>query len=215
LLEDVFNQAFGRKVAKLVGAEVFKGAPARQPERILARKTAMYAPYLDLVGLFDRRYLDGVMGADFCEEVGADVLLQAFSLFLQCKHEDTARPEIASPQRQSIEGYFEHFLPAILGQQLIANLASLSCSFWLEVQGSQRRTLIIEKGCLVELNTDGQGAFGYKVRPEVFLQVVSGNLSPQRGFFDGNITMEGNTMEALRTATALEEFFQRRPYLRA
>ncbi len=213
LLEDVFNQAFGRKVAEFVGQEPFDAIPPSQPERILAKKTAMYAPYLDLTMLFDRRHLDGVMGEDFCRAVAAEELLHAFSLFLACKREDKVGRHIVGQERRDIDGYFEQFLPGIIGQQLIANLASLSCTFWLEVEGSPRRSLLIEKGCLAGIGGDGVGTFGYRVRPEVFLQVVSGRLSPQRGFFEGDIAMEGNTMEALRTATALEEFFLRRPYL--
>ncbi|MBU0680997.1 MAG: SDR family oxidoreductase [Proteobacteria bacterium] len=213
LLEDVFNEAFGRKVAELVAEDVFVTLPPSQPERIIARKTAMYAPYLDLSVLFDRRSFEGVMGKSFCTSVEAEELLQAFSFFLACKNEGKSEHDIAGQERQEIEDYFEQFLPAIIGQQLIANLVSLTCTFWLEVGGSARRSLVVKNGCLAAIISHGEGAFGYKVRPEIFLQVVSGRLSPQRGFFDGNIAMEGNTMEALRTATALEEFFQRRPYL--
>lgn len=213
MLEDVFNEAFGRTVAELVAKEAFVTLPPSQPERIIARKTAMYAPYLDLSVLFDRRSFEGVMGERFCRSVEAEELLQAFSFFLACKNEGKAEGEIAGQDRQEIEDYFEQFLPAIIGQQLIANLVSLTCTFWLEVGGSARRSLVIKNGCLAAIISHGEGTFGYKVRPEIFLRVISGRLSPQRGFFDGDIAMEGNAMEALRTATALEEFFQRRPYL--
>ncbi len=213
VLEDVFNQAFGRRVAALVAKEAFTAVAPSQPERIMARKTAKYAPYMDFAVHFERRNLEALLGAIFCRQVEEDELLQAFGLFLASKKEEMAGREIAAQERQDIEGYFEHFLPAIIGQQLIANLASLSCAFWLKVGALPCRTLVVEKGCLAAIQSEGQGDFGYKVRPEVFLQVVSGRLSPQRGFFDGDIALEGDTMAALRTATALEEFFQCRPYL--
>lgn len=213
VLEDVFNQAFGRRVAALVPVEAFAALAPSQPERILTRKTAMYAPYLDLSVLFDRRRLEGVMGEDFCGSVTPGELLEAFGHFLAGKNSDRDSPVIAGRQRLEIEAYFQEFLPAIIGQQLLANLASLTCTFWLEVAGSARRTLVIDRGRLAAINAHGDATFGYRVHPEIFLAVVSGRLSPQRGFFDGNIALEGNTMEALRTATALEEFFQSRPYL--
>jgi len=40
-------------------------------------------------------------------------------------------------------------------------------------------------------------------------------LPPQQGFFQGDIRLEGNTIEALRTATALEEFFHIYPFTAA
>jgi hypothetical protein len=65
---------------------------------------------------------------------------------------------------------------------------------------------------LVDITPGQTGSFGYRVQPATFLQVVAGLLPPQQGFFQGDISLEGNTMEALRTATALEEFFQTYPY---
>lgn len=213
LLEDVFNEAFGRKVAALVADDAFRQLPASQPERILARKTAMYAPYLDLAVSFARSNSEAVLGADFCKEVTAEELLSAFNRFLVSKRGEQEVRHVEDRERQDIDNYFSEFLPTIIGQQLIANLVSLSCTFWLEVSGSPRRTLVIKDGCLWAITLGGEGSFGYQVQPEIFLQVVSGCLSPQRAFFDGDISMAGNTMEALRTATALEEFFRLRPYL--
>ncbi|PLX47975.1 MAG: hypothetical protein C0613_12545 [Desulfobulbaceae bacterium] len=213
LLEDVFNQAFGRKVAALVADDAFRQLPASQSERILARKTATYASYLDLAVSFARSNSEAVLGVDFCTEVTDEELLGAFSRFLVCKDENRDGGPIEERKRQDIDKYFTEFLPTIIGQQLIANLASLSCTFWLEVSGLPRRTLVIIDGCLQAITAGGESSFGYQVRPDIFLQVVSGCLSPQRAFFDGKITMAGNTMEALRTASALEEFFRYRPYL--
>ena len=46
----------------------------------------------------------------------------------------------------------------------------------------------------------------------IFLAVAKNTLSPQKSFFTGKTKISGNFYEALRTATALEEFFQRYPY---
>lgn len=213
MLEEVFNAAFGREAARLIDAPSFNQRPASPAEKIMARKTAMYDPYLDLKTQFDRTHLEEIMGSTWRPAITEDELLAAFTLFLASKKEEDANQVLVpAATRQAIEEYFEKFLPAFFNQQLIAGLASLSCRFWLDIPGCTQHTLEINQGRLVSLSSEHQGAFGYRVQPSTFLRVISGKLSPQQGFFQGDISMEGNTMEALRTATALEEFFRTWPY---
>ena len=213
MMEDVFNVAFGREVARLADAQDFEQHPASAAEKIMARKTAMYDPYLALNVQFDRTHLNALLGADWRPAISENELLTAFSLYLTSKkEEDAARVLLPSASRQVVDEYFEKFLPTFYGRQLITGLASLSCQFWLEIASCTSRTLKIDQGRLTDISIGHDGAFGYRVHPSTFLEVIQGNLSPQQGFFQGNISMEGNTMEALRTATALEEFFRTWPY---
>ncbi|MDD3816440.1 MAG: SCP2 sterol-binding domain-containing protein, partial [Desulfocapsaceae bacterium] len=213
MLEDVFNDAFGREVARLVDAHSFKERPASPEEKIMARKTAMYDTYLDLHLQLDRTHLEEIMGQLWRPAISEEELLAAFTLYLASKKEkDADLVLLSATKRTAIEDYFEKFLPTFYGQQLIAGLASLSCHFWLDVQGCTGRTLEISQGRLIAIASGHQGTFGYRVNPSTFLQVALGKLSPQQGFFQGDISLEGNTMEALRTATALEEFFKTWPY---
>ena len=213
MMEEVFNAAFGREAACLVDAGAFQQCPASAAEKIMARKTAMYDDYLDLNIQFDRTHLEALLGSAWRPAISEEELLTAFSIYLASKkEEDAARVLLPSASRQGIEEYFDTFLPTFYGRQLIKGLASLSCQFWLEIASCTSRTLKIDKGRLIDITTGHQGAFGYKVQPATFLNVIRGSLSPQQGFFQGNISMEGNTMEALRTATALEEFFRTWPY---
>jgi nucleoside-diphosphate-sugar epimerase len=211
LLEDIFNKAFGRRVATLVEPQQFQNIPQSRVERIIAKKTAMYAPYLDLTVNFDRQQLDRIMGKEFCHFIDAEELLHAFGIFLARKQKAGRQP-LAESDSDQIDSYFRDFLPTIIGQQLIANLISLSCTFWIEVDNCHCRSLNIRQGRLESIGSGKDGNFGYIIRPETFLQVVSGQLAPQQCFFNGDISIEGSTMEALKTAAALEEFFRYRPY---
>jgi len=113
----------------------------------------------------------------------------------------------------AIEHYFNHYLPGFLGQPLIKNIMSLSAAFWIEIAGLACWSLIIEKGILTEVTQGPQaGAFGFRTDTETFLAVAGNTLSPQKSFFTGKTKISGNFYEALRTATALEEFFQRYSY---
>ncbi len=216
MLEEVFNAAFGRKAAHLVDAASFTRNPASAAEKIMARKTAMYDPYLDLAIQFDRPHLEKIMGSAWRPAISDEELLTAFTFFLAGKKKEEARRVLVPDAHlRAIEEYFTNYLPAFLNRQLIAGLASLSCRFWLEIPGCAHHTLEISQGQLVSIGPGHQGAFGYRVNPATFLRVIKGRLSPQQGFFQGDISMEGNTMEALRTATALEEFFQTWPYDKA
>jgi nucleoside-diphosphate-sugar epimerase len=212
MLEEVFNAAFGRKAACLADAASFASVPPTPAEKIIARKTAIYDAYMDLNIPFDRSRLEAILGRDWRPAISAEELLAAFSLYLAGKKEEERVLVLPPPEVHRIVAYFDSFLPDFLGQQLIAGLASLTCRFWLEVAQCTSRTLEIDRGRLVRIAPGHDGAFGYRVQPATFLQVVTGRLPPQQGFFQGNINLEGNTMEALRTATALEEFFQTYPY---
>ena len=113
----------------------------------------------------------------------------------------------------AIRHYFNQYLPGFLGQPLIKNLMSLSAAFWIEIVGQGCWSLIIEKGILTEVTQGTQtGAFSFRTNSETFLAVAENTLSPQKSFFTGKTKISGNLYEALRTATALEEFFQRYPY---
>lgn len=215
MLEEVFNTAFGRRAACLVGAEACTDPPPTTAERILARKTAIYAAYMEEHLRFDRSGLDALLGRDWRPALSTDELLTAFSLYLAGKKEEERALVLSPPEVRRIDDYFDRFLPDFLGRQLLAGLVSLSCRFWLEIAPCSSRTLEIDRGRLVRIAPGHDGAFGYRVQPATFLAVVAGLLPPQRGFFQGDISLEGNTLEALRTATALEEFFQAYPYTAA
>lgn len=212
MLEEVFNTAFGRQAAHLSTAEDFAAMPPTPAEKILARKTTIYDAYMDLDLHFDRRTLEAILGHDWRPTVSAEELLRAFSGYLAGKKEEDKAVVLPTQQVQRIDAYFDSFLPAFVGRQLIAGLASLSCRFWLEVAQCTSRSLEIQQGRLIDIVPGHTGSFGYRVQPATFLQVVAGLLPPQQGFFQGDINLEGNTMEALRTATALEEFFHTYPY---
>lgn len=210
-LEEMFNRAFGRQVACWVEPEAFLARPPDKGERIVARKTAMYAPYLELPVRFSRANLDLAMGENFCSAVTQSEVFHAFHHFLQARK---APAQAVDPfwRQEAVAEYFASFLPPIKGKRLIANLVSLSCTFWITVEPMGSFSLTIDSGILTDIAAGRAGLFGYRLAPSTFLQVVSGEMTPQQGFFNGNIEIEGNMLDALQTAVALEEFFRLRPF---
>ncbi len=206
LLEKIFNQAFGRKAVRMGN----DSKPTSTAERILAKKTAKYRPYMNLATTFARTNVDARFQASL-PAIDETSLLTAFSLFLATK-KDLGRV-VNHDDAFHLEQYFNHFLGQHIGQPLIKNLSSLSACLHIRISGHKTWTITIDKGVLSRVAEGELGTFGYKTDASTFLQVASGTLSPQQGFFKGAIQLTGNPKEALRTATALEEFFREYPYI--
>ena len=211
-IETLFNQAFGQKVVCWATADDIADRPLQPPEELLARRTAVYADYLDLSIDFARNQLETALGHAVLADLDLDEVLQAFSAFLACKKRQNQVISEKKEDTGEISDYFTGYLPGFLDRPLLKNLLSLNALFWLKIQGAGTWTIRIGEGCLRAVSSGAGGSFGYTVTPETFLQVVRGLRSPQEGFFRGEIAISGNTREGLRTATALEEFFSRYPY---
>jgi len=170
----------------------------------------MYAPYLNLTTIFSRTHLENDLGEEVLPAIHEEELLAAFSIFLSSKKE--LDRVVNHDEEFHLNSYFTHFLAQHTGKPLIKNLASLSACLQIEIKGYSAWTVTIEKGILTRVTKGSSGNFGYTTDGSTFLKVASGKMSPQQGFFQGAIQLVANPKEALRTATALEEFFREYPY---
>ena len=211
ILEQVFNQAFSRKAVVWVNDTVLAQQTLSTAEKILSKKTKMYTPYLDLHTHFSRINLEAALGENVLSAIDEEELLTAFSSFLASKKE--LKKVLSYDEQFHLDTYFTHFLAKHTGKPLIKNLASLSVCFHVQIKGYKTWKIIIENGVLSRVEKGTMGDFGYSTDGKSFLEIASGKLSPQRGFFQGAIQLENNPKEALRTATALEEFFHEYPYI--
>jgi len=210
-LARLFNQSFGREVVQWASDEDFARNPAGREEKILSKKIAAYADYLDLDVEFGRDRLETALGSASLPCPDEEEFLEAFARFLAAKE----KPPQSSPVRHDqIDEYFEDFLPRFKGRQMLKNLVSLNADFWIEIDGNSVWSLQIRQGRLQSIIRDCRnGRFGYRTDPENYLRIVRAEISPQEGFFRGAVKMDGSQIEALRTASALEEFFKSFPYI--
>lgn len=210
VLAQVFNQAFSRKAVVWLKSAVFKKENLSTAEKILSKKTKMYAPYLNLETQFARTQLEEALGQEVFPAIEEGTLLAAFSKFLATKKE--LKKVLSYDEQFHLDSYFTHFLRQHTGRVLIKNLASLSACFHIEIKAYGTWMISIESGVLTRVEKGTHGDFGYTTDGSTFLKIASGRMSPQRGFFQGAIQLVDNPKEALRTATALEEFFNTYPY---
>ncbi len=211
ILEQVFNQAFSRKAVAWVDADILATCELSTAEKILSKKTKMYTPYLNLTTIFLRENLENALGREVLPAVTEEALLTTFASFLANKQE--LQKVVSYDEKFHLDSYFKHFLAKHTGKPLIKNLASLSACFHVEIKGYTTWQISIEKGVLTAIKEGCSGDFGYSTDGKSFLDIASGKISPQKGFFQGTIQLKANPKEALRTATALEEFFHEYPYI--
>lgn len=208
-LEKIFNEAFGRQAVSMEKNGLQKGPKPSTPERILSKKTKMYLPYMGLTTTFARQNTDAKQ-PNAMDSIQENDLLTAFSLFLATKKD---LPKVVNHDEAfHLHQYFNHFLKQHTGKPLIKNLSSLSACLHIKIPGHKTWTITIKKGVLTNVEEGSHGQFGYSTDGATFLQIAAGKLSPQQGFFKGAIQLIANPKEALRTATALEEFFMEYPY---
>lgn len=85
VLEEAFNQAFGGPVARFAAQDEFARNAPSKAEAILAKKTAPYAPYLDLQVRFARQGLDSLLGQTILPTPDKDSLVAVFQRFLAAR----------------------------------------------------------------------------------------------------------------------------------
>ena len=118
-----------------------------------------------------------------------------------------------APRDSRVTRYFEEFLPARQGRNLVPGLASLTADFTISVPGAGRWRLRLEQGCLGVVEPVAQpGPFDYEIDAPAFLEVAAGRVRPSALFFERRVAIRGDVFRAVSTATALEEFFQLYPY---
>lgn len=111
--------------------------------------------------------------------------------------------------------FFEQYLQGFVGKALIPNLFSVSTAFTIDLgQGADRWGLAIDKGTLAEIRPGGiaDGSFTFRLEPDTFINIVSGEQNPQIAFFTGKVKIDGDMIQALKIATVLSEFFTKYPY---
>lgn len=120
------------------------------------------------------------------------------------------------------ESYFIDYLREKTGKRLIENLYSLTCNFIISINEEPDFywNLEIDSGVLksVKMISSSEPAKNrsvdchYKTDLQTFKLITQGKLSASHAFFTRRVDIQGNFEEGLRTATALQEFFQIYPY---
>jgi predicted lipid carrier protein YhbT len=114
-----------------------------------------------------------------------------------------------------VECYFTDFLREKMHKQLLPNLRNLSatCHIIVEDLPEQSWSLRIDQGRLEHISPNGSDCqCTFLLHSDVFSKIVSGQLTPQRAFFEKRVDIEGDIETGLKLTTVLAAFFQKWPY---
>lgn len=118
-------------------------------------------------------------------------------------------------RQDACRAYFEQFLPKLKGELLIPGLRSLNCSLGVRIidMDSVAWLLVIRSGRLeaVRRGVDRTECV-FCLDAGTLIEVATGDLAPDRAFFDLRIEIEGNMALGLQLSTVLEPFFQQYPF---
>lgn len=121
----------------------------------------------------------------------------------------------ANPLIERCRGYFERFLPGLLGQLLIQDLEQLDAVFGIAVSDIRDSMWILEvkEGRLVRVGHEGSlPVCTFTVNGLTLLEIVSGMLKPSEAFFSMRVQITGDMEMGLMLSTVLEPFFRNFPY---
>jgi predicted lipid carrier protein YhbT len=129
----------------------------------------------------------------------------------------TGRPAAAVDRGREgfVECYFTDFLREKMHKQLLPNLRNLSatCHIIVEDLPEQSWSLRIDQGRLEHISPNGSDCqCTFLLHSDVFSKIVSGQLTPQRAFFEKRVDIEGDIETGLKLTTVLAAFFQKWPY---
>ncbi len=225
-LKKVFEELFGSNGVRFVTDDELKCAAPTRAERICHRAMAGYRSYLNAPeSVFDRRNLDDTLGDRLPRAPEVDVAY--FRRILEyarsrqwrgvCESAPAAAPH---PQRHAgpVREYFEKFLEEKLDRALLPDVRRLSGRLCINVTGGtpSRWSVHVQDGVLREVKLNGDhGQCLFHVGESVFMQIVSGTLSPQQAFLSRRAEIDGDMELALRFITVMAQFFRRFPYVPA
>ena len=204
---------------RLVSAEAFGGERASSIERTCHHVMAPYRPYMvDPEPQFDRRStLEVVAGhAAGPGKLDADYFRRLLEYGRWANWgRDVLVPLDGDESAGRVREYFEVFLPAWTNQSLLPDLRRLSARLSISIDDQLDSTwwLDLQDGVLRSVRREGSpSACAFAMDPVTFLEIVSGQLVPQRAFFAGRIRITGNIELGLKVATVLSKFFSQHPF---
>lgn len=116
---------------------------------------------------------------------------------------------------KACQTYFEVFLPTLLGQLLIDDLRTLSCSFGIRIahEDGPPWQLDISEGRLARVERAKEApACCFVCDGQTLIEVASAKITPQEAFFAMRVEVEGDMELGLKLSTVLAPFFSRYPF---
>jgi nucleoside-diphosphate-sugar epimerase len=202
---------------QVAGLRIELAAPGFAPSRVetlLQRHCRPYEPYLFAQATFDRTRFEREFGPG--HDLDTAALRGIFTSHAAAWREERAPPRLPlGHDARAIDEYFTTFLPTVRGRAIVPGVESLDVEFTVTIEALASFRLRIARGVLVEIErvADASPVIDYQVDAATMLSAVRGEVRPSELFFQHSVAIRGDLFRALATATVLEEFFKRSPFV--
>jgi nucleoside-diphosphate-sugar epimerase len=203
---------------ELISPEDYLMVSKKGIQKIFFKQNSLYMHYTTSQALFDRRELSSALQ----KKLPSWNEKKVFSLIITFtnKYLHRTKTEICTDRYEDIIHYFQVFLKKRTGQRLIKNLRSFSSHFVIDFTDASLKpwAITIDKGLLISVSQNGSGRNSqcrYLVTARAFRDIIEGHMSPQEGFFKGDVDIHGDIRHGLKLASLMEIFFKEHPYREA
>jgi nucleoside-diphosphate-sugar epimerase/putative sterol carrier protein len=200
---------------ELISPEDYPKISKNSIQRIFYKQNSQYMHYTTSQAFFDRRELSSALK----RELPSWNEKEFFSLMITFtkKYLHRTKTEISTDRYRDIIDYFQVFLKSRKGQRLIKNLRSFTSHFVISFTDAPLNpwNITIDKGVLITVSQNGSGQnpkCTYSVSARAFREIIKGYMTPQEGFFKGDIDIHGDIRHGLKLASLMEIFFNEHPY---
>ncbi|TVL97243.1 MAG: hypothetical protein CV087_22600 [Candidatus Brocadia sp. WS118] len=116
------------------------------------------------------------------------------------------RPEI--PENITHAEYFNHFLKNRVNNSPISKIPGLNAIIQFEItdRGNGTWNIVVENGFITEITKETleKPTCTFILDSDTFLSIIRRELTPQKAFFKGKVTIKGNMLLALRMNILVE-----------
>ena len=205
---------------ELVSPEEYLTLPKKGIHKILFKQNSQYMHYTISRALYDRRELTSVLKSELPSWNDKKIYSLLIDFTKKYLHSHSTKTEVCTDRYEDIIHYFQVFLKKRTGQRLIKNLRTFTSHFVIDFTDAPLKpwAITIDQGLLISVSQNGSVQnphCRYLVTAGAFRDIIEGRMSPQEGFFKGEVDIHGDIRHGLKLASLMEIFFKEYPYREA
>lgn len=215
-IRDVFAELFNCQQIELIESKDFERCQPNRVERALANVSEYYKPYMHSEPVFDRTNTQKALAGLEVPVMDLDYYRRLLGYARKADWGRNSEPlGQYSSDLKIFEKYFSEFLIRWQGRALLEKVRKLTVTFSVSAKEAKSThwTVQIRKGILEGISNNGHAhQCGFVIESSAFRKVVSGELAPQRAFFDQRVEIEGDIEMGLKLISVMAAFFKKYPF---
>ncbi|MBC8413945.1 MAG: SDR family oxidoreductase [Nitrospira sp.] len=201
----------GFKGIELISPDIYSPMIKTGINRLLEKQNRLYLGYTTSVASYSTENL-----RDILPVIDKRALIYRMTEFINERIHSKSEVVNTDSYRDIIH-YFDSYLKAKEGRKLVNDLGDFSSNFAIDFRDIPVKPWMIqiEHGILHSVSRDDGYIHTdciYKVSSGIFRKLINSALTPQDGFFSGEVDIEGDIKHGLQLASLMEIFFKENTY---